>query len=172
MNSLFAEDSNIIAKPLSNYINKINKPLKSEDFSYLLSRCSGFFLGASNAFHQISADKKNNIKERNKILYGPKQGKSVEFKKFGDLFFNVLLELYLKEKKINISNKKEIKLLTKKLEIEINKFNIEYSFLMLDNAKINNDPTKNNQFLSDDAYICTGLLGQIENTQIYNKLVK
>ena len=43
---------------------------------------------------------------------------------------------------------------------------------MLDNAKINNDPTKNNQFLSDDAYICTGLLGQIENTQIYNKLVK
>ena len=106
MNSLFAEDSNIIAKPLSNYINKINKPLKSEDFSYLLSRCSGFFLGASNAFHQISADKKNNIKERNKILYGPKQGKSVEFKKIGDLFFNLLLELYLKEKKINISNKK------------------------------------------------------------------
>ena len=169
VNSLFAEDSNIISKPLSNYINKINKPIKPQDFSYLLSRCSGFFFGASNAFHQISADKKNNIKDRNKILFGPKQGKSVEFKKIGDLFFKVLLELYLKEKKINISNKKEIKLLTKKIEIEINKFNVEYSILMLDNAKINNDPTKKNQFLSDDAYVCTGLFGQIEDSHIYNK---
>ena len=171
VNSLFAEDSNIISKPLSNYINKINKPFKFQDFSYLLSRCSGFFFGASNAFHQISADKKNNIKERNKILFGPKQGKSVEFKKIGDLFFNVLLELNLKEKKISISNNKEIKLLTKKIELEINKFNLEYSFLMLDNAKLNYDPTKNNQFLSDDAFICTGLLSQIENTH-NNKLVK
>tara|TARA_Y100001970_G_C14126005_1_gene798978 strand:+ start:583 stop:1173 length:591 start_codon:yes stop_codon:yes gene_type:complete len=169
VNSLFAEDLNIIAKPLSNYIEKLNKPIKPQDFSYLLSRCSGFFFGASNAFHQISADKKSNVKEKNKILFGPKQGKSVEFKKIGDLFFNVLLELYLKEKNINISNKKEIKLFTKKMEIEINKFNVEYSILMLDNVKINNDPIKNNQFLSDDAYICTGLLGQIEDSHIYNK---
>ena len=162
--SLLANEKNILSNSLNQFLGTKKKSIA--DHIYILTRCSGFFLSSSNANQQMLANSKKNKIDRDKVLFGPKSEKTNELYSYGNKLFRFLVQLKFKEKKIVNLDQKSKDELIKKVTMQVNRYKTEYTFMMFDNLKENNKIIKNNQFLVDDGFVCSGVLAQIE--KIYN----